>query len=151
MYDYRLTIEELASGDQVMTIIFSVSTYIAMGLCLFSLIASMYTNIYEQSKEIAVLRALGLTAVQLEKVYVYEAFTLTAAASVMGTCIGVMVGFTMTLQRTLFTQLPISFEFPYDLMLQTLAIALVCALISSYLPARALMRKTVSAVMRTVL
>jgi ABC-type antimicrobial peptide transport system permease subunit len=60
-------------------------------------------------------------------------------------------GFTMTLQRTLFTQLPIQFQFPLDLVGQTLLIALACAIISSYFPARALMRNSVSSVMRTVL
>ncbi len=99
IYDYRNTIKELSQGDQVMDYIFKSSTFVAMGLCLFSLIASMYTNIYEQSKEIAVLRALGLRARQIEKVYVYEAFVLTASASLLGTSIGVMIGLNFELFR----------------------------------------------------
>ncbi len=35
-------------------LVFSAATYVAMFLCFFSLMASMYTNIYEQSKEIGV-------------------------------------------------------------------------------------------------
>lgn len=56
----RLDRKSLVKSDSVMDIIFSVATYIAMFLCLFSLMSSMYTNIFEQSKEIAILRAMGL-------------------------------------------------------------------------------------------
>jgi ABC-type antimicrobial peptide transport system permease subunit len=42
-----------------MKYIFSLTTLIAMFICFFSLMSSMFTNVYEQTKEIGVLRALG--------------------------------------------------------------------------------------------
>lgn len=41
--------------------IFTVITILVMVLCFFSLVSSMTANILEQSKEIAVLRAVGIT------------------------------------------------------------------------------------------
>jgi ABC-type antimicrobial peptide transport system permease subunit len=141
----------MEKSDAVMGIIFSVATYIAMGLCLFSLMASMYTNIFEQSKEIAILRAMGLRQTQIVKIYVYEAFTLTLAASLLGIVIGALMGWTMTAQRVLFTQLPITFVFPWTLLLLVILGAVACALLSSYMPARRLVRKSVASVFRTVI
>ncbi len=73
----------------------------------------MSANIFEQSKEIAVLRAVGLTRMRVIFLYVYEAFILVMASSLLGLFIGTIVGWTMVLQRVLFVQLPLEFYFPY--------------------------------------
>jgi len=52
----------------------------------------MYTNIFEQSKEIAILRAMGMTRSQIVRIYIYEAFVLVMAASVLGVMIGTIMG-----------------------------------------------------------
>ena len=57
----------MKSTNDVMDIVFSSATYVALFLCLFSVISSMYVNIYEQSKEVAVLRAIGLSKFQTYK------------------------------------------------------------------------------------
>lgn len=80
---------------------------IVMLLCFFSLVASMSANIMEQSKEIAVLRSLGITRNRVIFLYVYEAFILVMASSLLGLFIGTLVGWTMVLQRVLFVQLPL--------------------------------------------
>jgi ABC-type lipoprotein release transport system permease subunit len=43
----------------------------------------MYANVHEQTKEIAVLRAMGMTRFRLYRVYIYEAFTLVFSSSVL--------------------------------------------------------------------
>jgi hypothetical protein len=43
----------------------------------------------------------------------YEAFVLVFSSSFMGLIIGTLLGFIMTLQNALFTDLPIRFIFPY--------------------------------------
>src|SRR3954470_13126529 len=94
-----------------------------MAICFFSLTSSMFTNVYEQSKEIAVLRALGLSKGALYRVYVSEAFVLVLASSLLGVLIGLVVSYTMTAQQILFTQLPIPFAFPWFVLLAVLASA----------------------------
>lgn len=149
LFDFRTFRSTLGKSDSVMDLIFTAATYIAMFLCLFSLMASVYTNIYEQSKEIAVLRAMGLTRWQIIRLYVYEAFVLVTAASILGVCIGAIMAWTMMLQRVLFTQLPVPITFPYTLLGLVAIGAIICAFISSFFPARALNSKPVASIMNT--
>ena len=151
VYDSRSLGESLAKADSVMALIFDSATYVAMGLCLFSLMASMFTNIYEQSKEIAIVRAMGLPGSAVVRVYTYEAFVLVLAASILGMCIGALMSWTMSAQRVLFTQLPVSVPFPWQLIVLVLVGSVVCAIVASCAPARRLMKKKIASVMRTVL
>jgi ABC-type antimicrobial peptide transport system permease subunit len=86
---------------------------ITMFLCFFSLSSSMSANLYEQSKEIGIMRATGLTKKRVYLLYIYEAFVLVLSSSLLGILIGTIVGFTMTLQQILFTEIPLVFYFPW--------------------------------------
>ena len=77
--------------------IFSFVIPITMFLCFFSLTASMSANLYEQSKEIGVLRAIGFRSNQIIRLVVYEAFILVISSSVLGVLIGTFIGWIMTL------------------------------------------------------
>ena len=48
------------SANVAITAFFNFTTIIAMAISFFSLMSSMFTNVYEQTKEIAILRALGI-------------------------------------------------------------------------------------------
>jgi len=74
----------------------------------------MTANLYEQTKEIGILRATGMTKNRIIMLYVYESFILVMASSLLGIIIGTMVGFTMTLQQMLFVEIPLQFFFPWQ-------------------------------------
>lgn len=57
----------------------------------------MSANLYEQSKEIGVLRAMGLRKTRIYLLYIYEAFILVISSSLLGVMIGTLVGFSMVL------------------------------------------------------
>ena len=57
----------------------------------------MTANILDQVKEIGILRAMGLTKNRIILLYIYEAFVLVVASSLLGILIGTIVAFTMTL------------------------------------------------------
>ena len=71
---------------------FAITTAIAMLICFFSLSSSMLTNINEQSKEIGVLRALGLKRFSLRRAYVYEAWVIliTSSGALLECVLGVL-------------------------------------------------------------
>ena len=98
--------------DMILEAIFNVIIVIAMFLCFFSLSSSMSANMFEQSKEVGILRAIGLTKYRITMLYIYEAFILVTASSLLGVLIGVIVGFTMSLQQAIFTNIPANFYFP---------------------------------------
>jgi ABC-type antimicrobial peptide transport system permease subunit len=151
IWDYSNVKRGLERTNALMNIVFSSATYIAMGLCFFSLVASMFTNIYEQSKEIGILRAVGMTQWQIIRLYVHEAFVLVLAASMLGLLIGIVLGWTMSAQQQLFTQFPLTFSFPTALLVTVIVAALFFAVLSSAAPARELNKKPVASIMRTVL
>lgn len=146
--DYRKDLEPLDDANTAMDFFFVFTVIVAMAISFFSLMSSMYTNILEQAKEIGVLRALGVPNGWLQRIYVYEAFTLVFAASFMGMMIGVVVGWTVALQRVLFTELPVPFEFPFALFGLMVLMAAVFAVISSYSPIAMLTRKPIVQVLR---
>ena len=74
-----------------------------MFLSFFSLSASMSANMYGQTKEIGILRSIGLTNWQISRVYFYEAFILVEAASILGMFTGSAIGMIMALQQSSFT------------------------------------------------
>ena len=77
--------------------VFYVAIAIMMFLCFFALQASMTANIYEQTKEIGVLRSIGFTSYRVGTLFFYEALILVLASCLLGIIIGVTVGTTMVI------------------------------------------------------
>ena len=70
---------------------------VTMFLCFFSLSASMSANLYEQKKEVGVLRAMGFTKYRVRLLYFYESLVLVLSSCILGVLIGTIVGYTMLL------------------------------------------------------
>ena len=85
-----------------------------MFLCFFALSSNMSANLYEQKKEVAVIRAMGYTKARVRCLYFYEALILVFASCILGVCIGMLVGYTMFLQQALITGVSIPFFFPTE-------------------------------------
>ena len=84
--------------ENILDIIFNIIISITMFLCFFSLASSMSANLFEQTKEIGILRAMGYTRRRIQFVYFMEAFILVMASCICGLMIGTTVSVTMTLQ-----------------------------------------------------
>lgn len=148
VWDYRDAIKPAQQANVVVGFFFNFTTVIAMLISFFSLMSSMYSNIYEQTKEIGVLRAIGIKKIWMYRIYIYEAFILVLASSILGMIIGAVVGFTMTIQRVLFTQLPIPFTFPWQLMIVVFLGSIVFAVLASWGPTRQVLNKPIVQIMR---
>jgi ABC-type antimicrobial peptide transport system permease subunit len=66
----------------------------------------------------------------------------------MGILIGMIVGYTMTLQQSLFTQLPLKFEFPWVIMINVIISSIIFALLASFSPIRAVLNRRVVQIFR---
>jgi len=131
-----------------MSYFFNFTTVVAMLISFFSLMSSMYTNIFEQSKEIGILRAIGIKNSWIYRVYIEEAFILVFSSSLLGLMIGVVVSYTMTLQRVLFTQLPIPFAFPYILLVIVFLSSILFAILASCSPTRQVTKRDIVQILR---
>ena len=87
-----------ANVMKIIDIIFYVTIGIMMFLCFFSLVASMTANLLDQSKEIGVMRSIGITSRRIKLLYFYEALILVLSSCLLGVMIGMTVGYTMALQ-----------------------------------------------------
>ena len=76
---------------------FDIIIAITMFLCFFALSANMSANLYEQTKEIGVLRAIGFSKCRIKMLYFYEAMVLVFASALLGVMVGMTIGYTMTL------------------------------------------------------
>ena len=121
-----------------------------MFLCFFSLSASMSANLYNQKKEVGVLRAIGFTKNRVRILYFYEALILVMSSCILGVLIGVVVGYTMLLQFNLFLGQSVAPFFPWTQFVLVLFLSLICAFLSTWGPAVALTNKSVAQIFRIV-
>lgn len=128
--------------------LFNVIIVITMFLCFFSLSSSMTANMYEQTKEIGVLRSIGFTKSRIILLYIYEALILVLASSMQGIMIGIFVGWTMTLQQQMYTDIPISFFFPWLQFILVSVVSVICAVVSTLGPARKINDNQISNILK---
>lgn len=103
VFDYWLRHDEenFKNKSKKLDSIFSIIIFISMGLCFFSLTSSMTANIYDQAKEISLMRSCGMTKNYIKRIYIYEALTLVLSCSLCGFLIGVSIGNLMILQQSM--------------------------------------------------
>ncbi|KAA6390568.1 MAG: putative DUF214 family protein [Streblomastix strix] len=139
----------IKSALNMINIGFMVITIFVMLLCLFSLMASMNTNVLEQTKEIGIERALGLKRFQLVRVYVEEAFVLIISAAVMGMIVGLIVGYLLTSQMGMMQGLPVPFVFPWAMGIAAIGTAFVISIVASAGPAWAVVSANIVTTMKS--
>ena len=91
---YRTTGSGSNDTDKISSIlnkVFNVIIVLTMFLCFFALSANMSSNLYHQTKEIAVLRSIGFTKTRIRMLYFYEAMVLVIASCLMGVVIGMTI------------------------------------------------------------
>ena len=146
-----LEYKEAESTEMVKVIIdyvFMVTIAIMMFLCFFSLSASMSANLYDQTKELGILRSMGVTKIRITLLYFYEALILVFSACFLGINIGVFVAYTMKLQMDLFMNTETEFYFPWYQTIEIFCLSLLCAFFSTFGPTTQLKRKQISAIFR---
>ncbi|KPI90454.1 hypothetical protein ABL78_0384 [Leptomonas seymouri] len=143
--------DDLETVDTIFTVFFMVTQVVMMLVCFFSLMSSMTANVLDSSKEIGVLLCLGMSHMQVYRVYVWEAFILVVSSGFLGVLVGTALAVTMMLQNSLFTQLLIPFPFPYTQLCIILVMGLGSALAASISPVKYLLSlRSISHILRRV-
>ena len=132
----------------LLNMLFSLIIVIMMSLSFFSLISSTTANLFDQSKEIGVLRAIGLTKNRIRLLFFYETSILVMAACLLGVLVGTIVGYTMVLQEQLFMPIDLQIWFPCLATIEILGLSLVCAFFATFGPASQIVKKPIASIFR---
>jgi ABC-type antimicrobial peptide transport system permease subunit len=117
---------------------------VTMLLCFFALSSNMSANILEQTKEIGVLRSIGFRRFRIMLLYFYEAAVLILASSLLGVMIGMVVGYTMTIQESLILGMDLPYFFPLSQFIVILILTFTCALLATFGPSFKLTKLEIS-------
>jgi len=115
---------------------FYIVAALCLVLCFFAVWLSFEANIRENSREIGILRSLGLTKPDLRLLVASESLGVVSAAFLEGSVIGMAISISLTLQFNLFTQLPFVFRMPTVIFVGSLVACVLVALAGSLLPLR---------------
>ena len=110
----------------------------------------MSANLYEQKKEVGVLRSMGFSKFRLRLLYFYEALILVISSCFLGVLIGTMVGYTMLLQFNLFLEQSVPPFFPWKQFCLVAVLSFVCAFFSTWGPATSLTNRSIAGIFRLV-
>jgi len=144
VWSYSQQSKNIESVKSFLDVVFFIIIGLFMLLFVFSMISSMTANVLEQTKELAVLRAIGMLKWRGAMLYLYEAFVLVLSSSIIGCIIGLIVGYSASIQRNLYTDLPLIFAFPWKHLLVIVGCSIMCAGISAVSPAIFIMTQSVA-------
>jgi len=113
-----------------------VATIMAFG-AIFGALNTMYSAVAERGREIATMRALGFSPLNVLLSFLFEALLISIIGGVIG-CIAVIPlnGFTTsTMNFQTFSNLAFAFKITFDLLLMGILFALVMGVLGGLLPA----------------
>jgi predicted lysophospholipase L1 biosynthesis ABC-type transport system permease subunit len=150
-WDVRYNTSVLGNYKNQIGILFSICLGLAMFLCLVSLSGSMWANISEQSKEIAIFRSLGLSGWRKLLLYILESLIVVLSSSLMGCIVGIVLPWTFTSQQALLVDFPMSIPLmPLSLLTELLVSSVLVSLFSVLVPVYLSVRVSTSALFRSV-
>ena len=136
-------------ASTIIFFVFYVITSIVLIFCLFNLTASMTINIFEQKKEIAILRSLGTKRKHIIFIYVAESFILILSSSIIGSIIGSIISYTMALQWTIFTNVNVIYTFPTGSMILIIIFSIIGGILSTFFPAKNMLNNTIAQLIKS--
>jgi ABC-type antimicrobial peptide transport system permease subunit len=148
VWSYQEFATNIDNTNRMVNFLFGFVNIIVFIFCFFNLSASMSINIFEQTKEITIYRALGISKNYLIFIYISEAFILILSSSFVGLIIGTILSWTMTLQRVLFTNLPLTFDFPYGQLIAVFIASIVGSFLCTIFPARKILNMGIAEIMK---
>jgi len=140
--------EILRIFDQTFSITYALQI-IAIVVAVFGIVNTLVLLVMERERDIGVLKAVGATNRQVQRMTLLEAGLMGLISFVLGAVNGILLSllliFVINKQSFGWT---IHFSVPGAMFGKTLILVLACALIAGIFPARAAVRKRVSEVMR---
>ena len=121
---------------------------IALFIAFFLLMISTTANVQEAVWEYGVLRSIGITKVQGQRIFMYEAFMVVTSAALLGFFVGLIVSTMVTAQFYLFIEQPLDLEIPGWILIVMLLISLATTFIAVYVPIKKVNNDEIAVVLK---
>ena len=127
------------------TLLLSMIPVVGLIIAAFGLGNLMAANVASRSKEIAILRAIGVTRSQMSRMVIGEALVLALLGSVMGLALGLVLGRTSNLMTELLSGFRPAFSVPWNLVAYGAGLATLLCVLAALIPARYASRSNIVA------
>jgi len=122
--------------------------WFAIVIAIFGLISTMYAIMLERKFEIGILRSMGMKAKDVRKLFLVESIIIMLSSGTMGTIIGTYCAYLMETNLGLFTEMPIVFSIPVDVLIRVFSISIIVGILGMYLILIKLSRQSVMDIFR---
>jgi putative ABC transport system permease protein len=118
--------------DQLLTLIYALLA-VSVIISVFGIVNTLVLSVYERTREIGMLRAIGTTRRQMRRIVRYESVITSIIGGILGTVLGVLFAYVVT--SRLASQ-GITFSVPWGQLVIFLIVAAFVGVVAAVLPAR---------------
>ena len=120
---------------QVDQILFIFYALLAMSviISLFGIVNTLVLSVYERTREIGMLRAIGTTRRQLRRMIRYESVITAVLGGLLGVAVGIVFGYVMS---TALEDEGLSFVLPIGSIIVFMIVAIIAGILAAIFPAR---------------
>lgn len=140
------------NSDKIMKILSLVTklvTFLSLSLSLFSLVITMNSNMFEQMKEIAIMRSMGMDYKKIGLIFMYECVIIIMNGGVIALCTGCSIAWLIVEQNGLWNEVNRKgFIIPWELFITVTIFAIISSIFSALMPARKFFSKNISELIR---
>jgi putative ABC transport system permease protein len=118
--------------DQLLEMIYALLA-VSVVISVFGIVNTLVLSVYERTREIGMLRAIGTTRRQMRRIVRYESVITSIIGGILGTVLGVIFAYVVT--SRLASQ-GITFSVPWGQLVVFLIVAAIVGVVAAVLPAR---------------
>jgi ABC-type antimicrobial peptide transport system permease subunit len=120
------------SVNQLLSMLYALLA-VSVIISLFGIVNTLVLTVYERTREIGMLRAIGTTRRQMRRIVRYESVITSVIGGVLGTALGVLFAYVVTSRVA---SQGITFSVPWAQLLIFLVVAAMVGVVAAVLPAR---------------
>ncbi|HJW75242.1 MAG TPA: FtsX-like permease family protein [Thermoleophilia bacterium] len=118
--------------NQILTLLYALLA-VSVIISIFGIVNTLVLSVYERTREIGMLRAIGTTRRQMRRIVRYESVITSIIGGVLGCILGVLFAWVVT---TRLAAQGITFSVPWLQLVVFLVVAAVVGVLAAVLPAR---------------